>query len=92
MSWLLQYPSEENYTNSIKNILIKKDLENIVKERTKSLDTKVAQLEKMNKLMVGRELRMAELSAELGTGVMGQIAQLMIERNKADMMKQRVVP
>ena len=38
-----------------------------------------------------RELRMAELSAELGTGVMGQIAQLMIERNKADMMKQRVV-
>lgn len=34
-----------------------------------------------------QEIRMAELSAELGDGIMGHLAKLMIERNKADVAK-----
>ncbi|MEK7068508.1 MAG: hypothetical protein AAB964_01700 [Patescibacteria group bacterium] len=34
-----------------------------------------------------QELRMAELSAELGDGIMGHLAKLMIERNKSDVAK-----
>jgi HAMP domain-containing protein len=40
------------------------NLENKVKERTASLDQKIEQLDALNKHMVGREIRMAELKKE----------------------------
>jgi len=40
-------------------------LEEKVKERTKNLDTKIEELEKMNNLMVDREMKMIELKKEL---------------------------
>ncbi len=42
-------------------------LEQQVKERTVVLEEKTAELEKMNKLMVGRELKMIELKKEIAT-------------------------
>jgi len=41
------------------------NLENKVKERTKETKKRLAELEKMSKLMVGRELRMKEMKKEL---------------------------
>lgn len=40
-------------------------LENKVRERTAELETKVAEIERMNKLFVGRELRMRELKERI---------------------------
>lgn len=40
-------------------------LEQSVKERTKELEAKIAEIERMNKLFVGRELRMAELKEHI---------------------------
>lgn len=42
-----------------------KELEVKVAERSKDLEVKVEELEKMNKLMVGREIKMAELKKAL---------------------------
>jgi chemotaxis protein methyltransferase CheR len=42
-----------------------KGLEDKVAERTAELNTRVKELEKLNKVMVGRELKMAELKAEI---------------------------
>jgi hypothetical protein len=39
--------------------------EEIIKERTKELQEKIIELEKMNKLMIGRELKMVELKKEI---------------------------
>ena len=36
-----------------------------------------------------QELRMAELSAELGDGIMGHLAKLMIERNRSNVMAKK---
>jgi len=44
---------------------LKDDLEQRVQERTTELEAKNADLEKMNKLFVGRELRMAELKVRI---------------------------
>lgn len=43
----------------------KKDLELKITERTKELDKKIEELEKMNKLMVGREIEMIRLKGEI---------------------------
>lgn len=42
-----------------------KDLEIKVTERTKELADRVEELERMNKIMVGREMKMVELKAEI---------------------------
>ena len=42
-----------------------KSLETIVSDRTKELASRVKELEQMNKVMVGREMKMIELKAEL---------------------------
>lgn len=44
---------------------LKSGLEKTVSERTATLNSKVLELEKMNDLMVGREIKMAELKKEL---------------------------
>ena len=44
---------------------LKTNLEKTIEERTRNLNSKVLELEKMNDLMVGRELKMAELKDEL---------------------------
>ena len=44
---------------------LKNSLEKTVEERTKNLNSKVLELERMNDLMVGRELRMAELKEKI---------------------------
>ncbi len=44
---------------------LNKQLESQVKERTSELEKRVKEYEKMNKLMVGRELKMIELKKEL---------------------------
>jgi len=44
-----------------------KELESKVAERTKELEGRVKELERMNEIMVGRELKMAELKAEIET-------------------------
>jgi len=44
---------------------LKKGLEKTVEERTKKLNDKLAELEKMNDLMVGRELKMLKLKEEV---------------------------
>jgi nitrate/nitrite-specific signal transduction histidine kinase len=44
-----------------------KNLEVQIAERTQELNKKLTEIEEMNKLMVGRELRMAELKKELDT-------------------------
>lgn len=41
------------------------NLENLVKDRTKDLETKNAELARMNKMFVGREIRMAELKKQI---------------------------
>jgi methyl-accepting chemotaxis protein len=41
------------------------DLENKVKQRTEELNQKLEELERMNKLMVGRELKMTEMKNEI---------------------------
>jgi GAF domain-containing protein len=41
------------------------NLENLVKERTKDLETKNSELARMNKMFVGREIRMAELKKQI---------------------------
>jgi GAF domain-containing protein len=41
------------------------NLENLVKDRTKDLQTKNAELARMNKMFVGREIRMAELKRQI---------------------------
>ena len=40
-------------------------LEKLVKERTAELESKIAEIERMNRLFVGRELRMAELKERI---------------------------
>lgn len=42
-----------------------KELEGMVAERTRDLEDKVVDLEKLNKFMVGRELKMIELKDEI---------------------------
>lgn len=42
-----------------------KGLETKIAERTKELNTRVEELERMNKIMVGRELKMVELKKEV---------------------------
>lgn len=44
---------------------LKNNLEKTVIERTKNLNSKVLELERMNDLMVGREIKMAELKKEI---------------------------
>ncbi len=44
---------------------LNKELEQRVKDRTAELETKVAEIERMNKLFVGRELRMMELKEKV---------------------------
>jgi hypothetical protein len=44
---------------------IRENLEELVDERTKELEEKYAELERMNRLFVGRELRMVELKKEI---------------------------
>jgi len=44
---------------------LKTGLEQTIAERTKFLNEKLAELERMNKHMIGRELKMAELKAEI---------------------------
>jgi len=44
---------------------LNQNLEEQVKERTKELQKKVESLDKMNKLMIGRELKMVELKKEI---------------------------
>ena len=52
--------------NDLKESLItKNELEKQVKERTIELQTKIGEVEKMNKLMVGRELKIIELKKEI---------------------------
>ena len=41
------------------------NLENLVKDRTKDLETKNLELARMNKMFVGREIRMAELKKQI---------------------------
>ncbi len=41
------------------------NLDEQVKERTKELNQKIGDLERMNKLMINRELKMAELKKEI---------------------------
>lgn len=52
------------------------ELEQRVKERTKELEDKIAEIERMNKLFVGRELRMVELKERIkdleGQGARGK--------------------
>lgn len=43
------------------------DLEEKVKQRTEELNQKVEELERMNKLMIGRELKMTEMKNEIDT-------------------------
>ncbi len=45
----------------------KNKLEDLVNERTKELELKYSELEKMNKIFVGRELRMVELKKNIHT-------------------------
>lgn len=52
--------------NDLKESLItKNELEKQVKERTIELQTKIGEVEKMNKLMVGRELKIIDLKKEI---------------------------
>lgn len=44
---------------------LKNSLEKTVEERTQNLNSKVLELERMNDLMVGREIKMAELKKEI---------------------------
>ncbi len=46
---------------------LKDSLEDLVVERTQELDRKVEELERQNKIMVGRELKMIELKEEIRT-------------------------
>jgi len=50
-------------------------LEKRVKERTAELETKIAEIERMNKLFVGRELRMIELKEKIKE-LEGQVARV----------------
>ena len=50
-------------TGELENLKI--NLEKTVEDRTKTLDEKVSELERLNKLLVGRELKMVELKDEL---------------------------
>lgn len=43
----------------------KEKLENVVEERTRELKEKIAELERINEVMTGRELRMIELKDEI---------------------------
>ena len=52
--------------NTIQELeLYRENLENLVKERTKELETKNEELERFNKLFVGREFRIKELKEQI---------------------------
>jgi hypothetical protein len=44
---------------------LNQELEQRVKDRTEELEAKIAEIERMNKLFVGRELRIAELKEKI---------------------------
>lgn len=54
---------EKNIENELRKH--KEHLEELVKERTNELEIKLAELDRMNKLFVGRELRMVELKEKI---------------------------
>lgn len=55
--------SFDNMAGRLRSVYI--DLEKKVDQRTKQLQEKAQELEKINKFLVGRELRMSELKSEL---------------------------